>query len=258
MVYRAMSWPFKVFSMENLNKAYINWSSGKDAALALYYIQQDKDYEVAKLLTTLNSDVDRITMHGVRRELLQKQAENIGLPLMISELNAETSMKDYNLKMKEATDALKNNGFTHSIFGDIFLEDLKEYREEQLNSVGLKAVFPLWKKDTGAIMNEFLELGFKAIVVCTNSKYLDDSFCGKIIDQQFIGELPENVDPCGENGEFHTFVFDGPVFKSPVDFEVGERVHRSYKSAKKDENDCFQDDTESWDTEFCFCDLIPK
>lgn len=241
-----------------MNKAYINWSSGKDSALALYYARKEGVYDIEKLLTTLNKDVDRVSMHGVRKELLMAQSKKLGVPILISELSAETSMEDYNLKMKEATDALKNEGFTHSIFGDIFLEDLKKYREDQLEKIGIKAVFPLWKKDTSKLIADFIELGFKAVVVCTNSKYLDDSFCGRIIDLDFIKDLPENVDPCGENGEFHTFVFDGPIFSSPIDFKIGEKVNRSYKPAKDKDDNCFQDDAESWDTEFCFCDLIPE
>jgi len=240
-----------------MNKAYLNWSSGKDSALSLYYAGKQDDLRVEKLLTTINKDVDRVTMHGVRKELLLKQAEKLGLPIEISELSAETSMEDYNRKMKAATDSLISEGFTHSVFGDIFLEDLKNYREEQLDSVGLKAVIPLWKKDTKELITEFIDLGFEAIVVCTNSKYLDDSFCGRTIDHQFVKDLPGNVDPCGENGEFHTFVFDGPVFKSPVKFKIGEKVNRSYKPAKDNDDNCFQDDEESWDTEFCFCDLLP-
>ncbi|HKJ48158.1 MAG TPA: diphthine--ammonia ligase [Christiangramia sp.] len=241
-----------------MNKAYLNWSSGKDSAMSLFYAKKQDDYNIKKLLTTINMDVERVTMHGVRNELLFQQAECIGLPLQISELSAETSMEDYNQKMKEATESLISEGFTHSIFGDIFLEDLKKYREDQLRSVGIKSVFPLWKKDTKKLITEFIDLDFKAIVVCTNSKYLDDSFCGRLIDHQFVIDLPDNVDPCGENGEFHTFVFDGPIFNSPVSFEVGEKVNRSYKAAKDKDDNCFQDDHESWDTEFCFCDLIPK
>lgn len=240
-----------------MNKAYLNWSSGKDSALALFYARKQNDYRVEKLLTTINKDVGRVTMHGVKKELLVQQAEKIGLPLVISELSAETSMEEYNQKMKQATDSLIKEGYSHSVFGDIFLEDLKQYREDQLRSVGLKAVFPLWKKDTGKLIQEFIELGFKAVVVCTNSKYLDDSFCGRLIDSQFLKDLPQDVDPCGENGEFHTFVFDGPIFNEPVHFEVGEKVKRSYAPAKKKDDNCFQDDTEGWDTEFCFCDLIP-
>jgi len=244
--------------MVKMNKAYLNWSSGKDSALSLYYANSQKDFKVEKLLTTINKDVGRVTMHGVRKELLLKQAEKLGLPIQISELSAETSMKEYNQKMQEATNSLINDGFTHSLFGDIFLEDLKQYREDQLNNIGLIPVFPLWKKNTKELISEFIDLGFKAVVVCTNSKFLEDSFCGRIIDREFVKELPENVDPCGENGEFHTFVFDGPIFKSPVEFEIGEKVKRSYKPQENKDDNCFQDDTESWDTEFCFCDLIPK
>ena len=238
-----------------MTKAYLNWSSGKDSALSLYYANKQNDYKIEKLLTIINKDVERVTMHGVRTELLMQQAKNLGLPIEISELSAETSMEEYNRKMKEATDFLISDGFTHSVFGDIFLEDLKKYREVQLDSVGLKAVFPLWKRDTKELITEFIDLGFKAVVVCTNSKYLDDSFCGRIIDHQFLNDLPENVDPCGENGEFHTFVFDGPIFNSPVKIEIGEKVNRSYRPAKDDEDNCFLDEEESWDTEFCFCDI---
>ncbi|MUP45465.1 diphthine--ammonia ligase [Gramella sp. BOM4] len=238
-----------------MNKAYLNWSSGKDSALSLYYIKKQQDFSIEKLFTTINKDAKRVSMHGVRKDLLLQQAEKLDLPILISELPSETGMEEYNRKMKQATDSLKNEGFTHSIFGDIFLEDLKEYREDQLKLVGLEAVFPLWKRDTKELITEFVNLGFKAVVVCTNSKYLDDSFCGRIIDEQFINDLPENVDPCGENGEFHSFVFDGPIFSGPVLFEIGEKVHRTY-SPSKDDDDCFQDD-QSWDTAFCFCDLIP-
>ena len=241
-----------------MNKAYLNWSSGKDSALSLYYAKNQKEYKIEKLLTTINKDVDRVTMHGVRKELLLQQARMLDLTIEISELSAETSMEDYNRKMKEATDSLINDGFTHSVFGDIFLEDLKQYREDQLKNSGLISVFPLWKKDTRELISEFIDLGFKAVVVCTNSKFLNDTFCGRIIDHEFVKELPENVDPCGENGEFHTFVFNGPIFNSAVEFEIGEKVKRSYKPSGKDDDNCFNDDAESWNTEFCFCDLIEK
>ncbi len=239
-----------------MNKAYLNWSSGKDAALALYYAKEQNDFRVEKLLTTVNKDAERVTMHGVRNELLYKQAESLGLPIQILELGPETGMEEYNRTMREATASLLAEGYRRSVFGDIFLEDLKNYREEQLKSVGIKGAFPLWKRDTTKLLREFIDLGFKAIVVCTNSKYLDDSFCGRLIDHTFIEDLPGNVDPCGENGEYHTFVFDGPIFSSQVNFEVGEKVTRSYQPEKDD--NCFQDDLNAWDTEFCFCDLIPK
>lgn len=240
-----------------MKKAYLNWSSGKDAALALYYSQQDIDLQITKLVTTINGDLDRITMHGVRKSLLEEQARQLGLPLEVCVLSGNTGMDEYNRKMQELTGRLIWEGFEVSVFGDIFLQDLKNYREQQLKKAGLQAKFPLWKRDTLKLISEFIDLGFKAVVVCTNSKYLDDSFCGRLIDKSFIKELPENVDPCGENGEFHTFVYDGPVFNSSVKFQLGEKVQRSY-ARSKDKDDCFDDDSkQNWDTEFCFCDLIP-
>ncbi|MCF4102805.1 adenine nucleotide alpha hydrolase [Gillisia sp. M10.2A] len=239
-----------------MKKAYLNWSSGKDAAFCLYKIQQAGAIKIEKLLTTVNSEVDRVSMHGLRSELLKRQAESIGLPLHIIELNGNVSMQTYSEIMNSQVFKLKEKGFTHSVFGDIFLEDLKEYREQQLAEVGIEAVFPLWKKDTRVLLKEFIEAGFKAITVCVNSKYLDKTFCRRIIDQSFLEDLPEGVDACGENGEFHSFVYDGPNFKYPIKFEVGEMVERKY--ASKDEDDCFTDKTEAWDTAFWFCDLIPK
>ncbi|WP_298529366.1 diphthine--ammonia ligase [uncultured Christiangramia sp.] len=240
-----------------MNKAYINWSSGKDAAMALYYARKNNELEVGKLVTSLSADVDRVTMHGVRRELLIEQAHCMGMDLQIIELPANAGMETYNQKMAEATKLLKSEDYSHAIFGDIFLEDLRTYREEQLQKANIQAVFPLWKLNTKELLQQFIDLNFKAIVVCTNSKVLDDFFCGRLIDKEFVTDLPENVDPCGENGEFHTFVYDGPIFEKPVEFEVGEKVKRSYTSTE-DEDDCHSDTEKSWDTEFCFCDLLPK
>ncbi|MGA9326332.1 MAG: ATP-binding protein [Salegentibacter sp.] len=240
-----------------MKKAFLNWSSGKDAAFALYKLRQDNEYSVEKLVTTLSTDLNRISMHGLRKELLLQQAENIGIPLHIIELGGEVSMLKYNEVMAAECQKLLKEGFTYSVFGDIFLEDLRDYREQQLAGIGLKGVFPLWKLDTSRLMQDFLNAGFKAIVVCTNSKMLDNSFCGRIIDEQFLKDLPENVDPCGENGEFHTFVFDGPLFSGPVKFKIGEKVERSYAPSQDDKEDCFKDDRENWDTRFCYCDLLP-
>lgn len=228
-----------------MKKAYLNWSSGKDSALALYKIRQQGELNIGKLLTTINSDLDHISMHGLRKELLLNQVQQIGLPLKLVSLPGTVSSEVYNEKMRVAVEQLKQEGFTHSVFGDIFLEDLKKYREEQLARVALKAVFPLWKNDTAKLIKQFIEVGFKAIVVTTNSRVLDPSFCGRIIDESFIKDLPRGVDPCGENGEFHTFVFDGPVFKAPVTFEIGEKMEKEYEPSK------------DWDTRFCYCDLIP-
>lgn len=239
-----------------MKKAYLNWSSGKDAALALYKVQQEGKYSVQKLVTTVNTEFNRISMHGVRKELLQKQAEYLNLPLHQIELHGEVSMKDYNDVMKIETNKLLDEGFIHSIFGDIFLEDLKDYREKQLEEIGVQAVFPLWKQNTKELLKEFITTGFKAIIVCVNTNKLDKSFCGRIIDQSFLSDLPKDVDPCGENGEFHTFVFDGPIFKNPIEFEKGEMVEKSYKPAKESDNNCFSDDQKSWDTSFVYCDLL--
>ncbi|MFO7721437.1 MAG: ATP-binding protein [Gillisia sp.] len=240
-----------------MKKAYLNWSSGKDAAFALYTLQGAGDIKIEKLVTTLNSEVDRVSMHGLRKELLLSQAKSIGLPVDIIALEGNVSMETYNSKMRIAVSNLLEEGFTHSVFGDIFLEDLKEYREKQLAGVGIKAHFPLWKKDTHQLINDFLASGFKAITVCVNSKVLDRSFCGRIIDQNFLADLPPGVDPCGENGEFHTFVFDGPIFKNPIEFEIGEVVQKSYKALEDEEDNCFSSDEKSWDTSFWYCDLIP-
>ncbi|MCC8359121.1 Dph6-related ATP pyrophosphatase [Salinimicrobium sediminilitoris] len=238
-----------------MRKAYLNWSSGKDAAYALYLIQQQKEFSVEKLVTTINSENERVSMHGLRKDLLLKQAQSLGIPLQLISLPGDVPMSDYNDIMERETKALKANGFTHSIFGDIFLEDLKEYREQQLQKVGSQPVFPLWKKNTSELMQEFLSAGFKAITVSVNAKLLDQSFCGRLIDEKFLADLPKGVDPAGENGEFHSFVFDGPIFKVPVNFQKGEIVERSYAPASEKKDNCFKKEPEAWDTRFYYCDL---
>ncbi|MBE7640189.1 diphthine--ammonia ligase [Salegentibacter sp. BLCTC] len=239
-----------------MKKAYLNWSSGKDAALALYKLQEHYKYSVEKLVTTVNSDVNRISMHGVRIEMLKKQAENIGLPLQQIKLNGEVSMQEYTKIMETETNRLLQEGFAYSVFGDILLEDLKRYRENQLEKVGLKAIFPLWQEDTTQLLKEFIDKGFKAIVVCVNTDKLNKSFCGRVLNESFLNDLPKDVDPCGENGEFHTFVFDGPIFKEPIRFKIGELVEKSYKPAKNSNDNCFTENQKSWDTSFVFCDLL--
>ena len=195
-------------------------------------------------------------MHGVRKELLDKQAASINIPLQKLILSHQPSMAEYEKYMFAAMEQLQRENFTHSVFGDIFLEDLKTYRETQLTKVGMLAVFPLWKRNTTEIIHEFLDLGFKAIVVCINEKYLDKSFCGRIIDKNFIKDLPDNVDVCGENGEFHTFVFDGPIFKNPVDYKKGEIIYREYEAPKTAADNCFSKE-ETAPYGFYFCDLLP-
>ena len=240
-----------------MHKTYANWSSGKDSCLALYKVMQDGVYEVTQLLTTVNKDHRRVSMHGLSIALLEEQAKSIGLPLKQVAFAEQVTMSDYSRIMENAVLDLTKEGFTHAIFGDIFLEDLRKYRDDELGKVSVTGVYPLWKKDTKATLKEFLSLGFKAITVCVNAKLLDKSFCGRKIDQSFIDDLPAGIDPCGENGEFHTFVYDGPIFKEPVNFTLGEHVLRTYDRHENDDDNCFQDeDTERWDTAFWYCDLI--
>jgi len=235
-------------------KAIFNWSSGKDSALALYTILKENQFEVTSLLTSINKEFQRISMHGVHVSLLEQQAESLGLPLIKMELPQEPSMEEYHQIMTRTMNEIQSRGITHSIFGDIFLEDLRRYREDQLRAIGMEAVFPLWKQNTTDLIHQFLDSGFKTIITCVNETYLDKSFAGRIIDQDFIKDLPENVDPCGENGEFHTFTFDGPIFKNPVQFEIGETVKKTYPKPKSDEND--KDGKGEY--VFWFCDLISK
>lgn len=237
-------------------KTVFNWSSGKDSALALYTLLQDTNFEIVCLLTSISKQYDRISMHGVRRTLLEQQVENIGLPLVKMEIPEMPSMEIYENVMQETLTALKAKGITHSAFGDIFLEDLREYREQKLAEMDLKGVFPLWKRDTATLIREFIGLGFKTVVTCVDGRLLDQSFAGRIIDEDFLRELPENIDPCGENGEFHTFTFDGPLFKKPVAFQKGEVVFRKYEAPKNDDS-CF---TTPQETEygFWYCDLLPE
>ena len=180
-------------------KSYMNWSGGKDSSLCLHYALQQK-IPVHALLTSVNKVHNRISMHGVRNELLHRQAESIGLPLHKIELPEQPGMDEYEELMSAKVKELKSKSFTHAVFGDIFLEDLKRYREEKLQTLEIQCLFPLWKRDTKELMQEFLSLGFKAIIVCVNEKFLDRSFCGRMIDESFVNDLPSNVDVCGENG----------------------------------------------------------
>ena len=241
-----------------MKKAYLNWSGGKDASLALFYIKHQGQYEIGCLLTSVNAVHNRVSMHGVRRELLYDQVRALGLKLVTIELPEEPGMIEYEDVLNAKVIALKQQGYTHSIFGDIFLEDLRLYREQQLSAHGIKSLFPLWKIPTLQLINTFLQLGFKAIVVCVNDRYLDKSFCGRLIDEQFIKDLPPNVDPCGENGEYHSFVFDGPIFNTPVSFLKGEIVYKEYKAPLKlddDGRDSIGEGEKNYG--FWFCDLLP-
>jgi len=235
-----------------MTRAYFNWSGGKDSSLALWKILKEKKCRVEYLLTSINRFHNRISMHGVRRELLEAQAASLNIPLTTIELPEQPSMEDYEITMIQKVNWLKEQGITQSIFGDIFLEDLKNYREEKLGTVGIECVFPIWKRDTKELMNEFIDGGFKALIVCVNEKFLDKSFCGRAIDNDLCNDLPPTVDICGENGEFHTFVYDGPVFNYPVRFKKGDIVYREYLTPKTVNSTNIEEKNYG----FYFCDLL--
>jgi uncharacterized protein (TIGR00290 family) len=219
------------------DKVLFTWSGGKDSVLALYELQITHDYEVVALLTTLTEDYDRISMHGVRSLLLERQANSLGLPNEKVYISKNSSNEEYEAGMREVLQKYLTFGVSSVVFGDIFLEGLRKYREDNLSKIGMKAVFPIWKRDTIELAHEFIDLGFKAVITCVDSNVLDKIFIGRLFDEQFLSELPANVDPCGENGEFHSFVYDGPIFKKRVSYEKGEINLR--------------------DNRFWYCDLIP-
>lgn len=212
-----------------MNKTLMNWSGGKDSALALWRIQQTNQYDVKTLLTTFNEAYRRVSMHGVREELLDQQARRLGLPMTKLRLPEQSSMGDYQQRMENVLRPIIDQGITHSVFGDIFLEDLRQWRESQLAQVGLTGVFPLWKDTSLDLLNEFWTAGFATIVVSVNAQKLDASFCGRVLDAAFVADLPPDVDPCGENGEFHTFVYQAPYFAEPIHFTIGETVTKEYR-----------------------------
>jgi uncharacterized protein (TIGR00290 family) len=213
------------------------WSGGKDSAMALHALRAAGNCRIAALLTTITEGYDRISMHGVRRVLLERQAESLGLPLHPVLIPPQCVNATYEQRMRDALAQHFAGGVRRVAFGDIFLEDLRAYREKNLAQVNMTAIFPLWKRDTRELAREFVANGFRAIAVCVDPRVLDASFAGRELDASFFDDLPAGVDPCGENGEFHTFVFDGPIFKSPIGVRTGETVVREG---------------------FCFCDLLPQ
>lgn len=220
--------------MENI---LFSWSGGKDSALALYEIQKTKNYNVIALLTTITDVYDRISMHGVRSILLQRQADSLGYKLEMIQIKPGATNEEYERSLETVLQKYKNQGVSSVVFGDIFLEDLKRYREEKLSKIGMKGIFPLWGKDTNQLISRFIELGFKAVTTCVDLQVLDKKYAGQQIDKAFVDNLPPGIDVCGENGEFHSFVYAGPNFKYDIIFTTGEKVLR--------------------DERFYFCDLIP-
>jgi len=229
-----------------------NWSGGKDSSLALYYCLQNPELDIRYLVTTVNDAVDRISMHGVRVELLIKQAESIGIPLYQIRLPEMPGMKEYDDTMRAHLQKFKDEGITHSIFGDIFLEDLKKYRDDRLAEIGMTGIYPLWKRDTHELIDEFLLLGFGTVIACTQARL--EEFVGKEITEELIAALPVDVDVCGENGEFHTFAFKGPIFNNPINYKTGEMVFKEYKAPKSLDDSCISKAPEI--SGFWYCDLL--
>lgn len=240
-------------------KCLFHWSGGKDSSIALLKLLKSDEVRVDLLLTSVNKEHNRVTMHGVRRELIERQAESIGLPLDTVELPEQPDMATYDKLMSEKMETLRDEGFTHAAFGDIFLEDLKKYREKQMKQAGFEPLFPIWQEDTSGLIRNFIDDGFKAVVVSANSDKLDRNFAGRVINREFLNDLPDDVDPCGENGEFHTFVYDGPIFKNPISFKLGEVIYREYDAPGEDElTDGHSAETDPKKMGFWFCDLLPE
>ncbi|TET16298.1 MAG: diphthine--ammonia ligase [Dehalococcoidia bacterium] len=223
--------------MSTPEKVLLTWSGGKDSAMALYELETADGYEIAALLTTVTEDYDRISMHGVRATLLEQQAQSLRLPLEKVYLTSNSSNEEYEEKMRDKLTQYRGQGVFSVVFGDIFLEDVRKYREGNLAKIGMRGVFPLWKRDASELAHTFIDLGFKAVITCVDSNVLDRGFVGRVFDGQFLSELPGTVDPCGENGEFHSFVYDGPIFRERIAHRKGKVVLR--------------------DSRFYYCDLIP-
>lgn len=207
-------------------KAILSWSTGKDSAMALHRILASGQFEVAAILTTVSESFHRVSMHGVREELLERQAESLGIQLQKVMIPYPCSNAVYEEKMRDVLEIWKMRGVTHVIFGDLFLADIRRYREQKLAILGLNPVFPVWGLDTASLAKEMIEAGFRAILSCVDPRRMDPNFAGRQFDYHLLADLPEGVDPCGENGEFHTFVYDGPIFNAPIPVEVGERINR--------------------------------
>lgn len=207
-------------------KTWLSWSSGKDSAWSLYRLRQQPDIEVTGLVTTVNERHQRVAMHAVRLSLLQAQAEAAGLPLHVVPIPSPCSNEAYEAAMSRLIDKAKENKVTHMAFGDLFLEDIRAYRERQLSGTGIKPLFPLWQIPTDALAREMIASGLKAVITCIDPRHLAPSFAGRTFDAAFLDDLPKQIDPCGERGEFHSFAIEGPMFRHPISVTVGEVVTR--------------------------------
>ena len=212
------------------------WSSGKDSAMALHELKNAKNMEIAALLTTVTEGYDRISMHGVRRTLLAEQAKSLGYPLEEIVIPQNCSNEIYEARMRQALEKHAQAGIQSVAFGDLFLPEVRSYREEKMALIGMRCIFPLWEKPTSHLARRFIDLGFRAFIACVDTRALPAEFAGREFDESFLRDLPAGVDPCGENGEFHSFAYDGPIFSKPIIVQPGEKVLR--------------------DDRFYFCDLI--
>ena len=213
-------------SPSRLKRVALSWSSGKDSAWSLHLLRQDPEIEVVALVTTLNEQFDRVAMHAVRRELLELQAESLGVPLWTVLLPWPCSNDEYEARMRALCTRAINEGVEAMAFGDLFLADIRTYREKQLAGTGLEPFFPVWQIPTRQLAAEMVASGLKAKITCIDPKVLPVEFAGRDFDLQFLDDLPAGIDPCGENGEFHSFVYDGPGFWRPISVSVGEIVER--------------------------------
>ncbi len=209
-----------------LHKTWVSWSSGKDSAFALHQLRKQKEFEVTGLLTTINDTFQRVAMHSVREALLMRQAKELSLPLHRVKIPYPCSNEIYEKQMLGAIEEARRQGVSHMMFGDLFLEDIRTYREKRLEYTGITPVFPIWKRPTDILAREMIASGVKAIITCVDPKQLPASFAGRQFDERFLTDLPKGVDPCGERGEFHTFVYDGPMFQNSINVRAGEIIER--------------------------------
>jgi uncharacterized protein (TIGR00290 family) len=215
----------------------LSWSGGKDSTMAAYQLLASQKYEIAALWTTVTEEYDRISMHGVRRQLLEEQAMSLGIPLHVMLIPKDCSNEIYEARMRATLAQFKAQGITKIAFGDLFLEEVKQYRDERLAQIGMSGLYPLWMRDTEELVRTFIGLGFKAILACVDTHAIDASFTGREIDQELLRDLPEHADPCGEYGEYHSFVYAGPIFKQAIACKAGAVTMRTPR--------------------FSYCDIVP-
>lgn len=218
-------------------RVVLSWSGGKDSAMVAYHLLASQKYAIVALLTSVTEDFDRISMHGVRRRLLEAQANALAIPLHVVMIPQDCSNDIYESRMSEAFKHFKHCGITKIAFGDLFLEDIKQYRDERLAREGMTGIYPIWLRDTDEVVRTFIGLGFKAKLCCVDTHAIDASFAGREIDDRLLGDLPPSADPCGERGEYHSFVYAGPIFKNAIPCRAGETSMRLSR--------------------FNFCDILP-